>query len=117
MNGDAIEVLRRHQDDSKLGMIAKEALRFVEGAKCKFLQADGPGQSSFAVVRMYEIRRSLKKFKPDAFIGLMESIESLRECDVNVHLSVVETELGVISLWLTRQPDSLLGIVISKFEV
>jgi hypothetical protein len=117
MNSDLIDILRTHQDNPKLGSTAKQALRFVEGATCKFLQTASLGQSSLAVVRMYEIRRSLQKFKPEAFIGLDESIEYLREHNVRVHLGVIETEKGVVSLWLAEKSNVPLGIVIAKFEV
>jgi hypothetical protein len=65
---------------------------------------------------MYEIRRSLKKFQRNAFVGLEESIESLRQRDVNVHLAAIETEKGVISLWLTDESRSPIAVVIAKFE-
>lgn len=116
MNIDPTNILRVHQDDPSLGVIAKQALLFVEGASCKFPQAGGPGQSSLAVVRMYEIRKGLKNFKSNAFVGLEESIKCLRECGVGVHLSVIETEKGIISLWLAEESGLLLGIVIAKFE-
>jgi hypothetical protein len=80
------------------------------------LQSPGPGQSSLAVVRMYEIRKSLRNFRKSAFIGLDESIESLRKRDVNVHLSAIETEKGVVSLWLTDESSPPVAIVIARFE-
>jgi hypothetical protein len=64
---------------------------------------------------MYKIRMSLEKFKTDAFIGLEESIKSLSESEVTVHLSVIETEKGVISVWLEDRPGPPVGIVIAKF--
>lgn len=116
MNINPIEVLRNYQDEPNLGSVAKQALRFLEGAQCKFLQSSGPGQSSISVVRMYEIRKSLEKFRRSAFVGLEESIESLRKRDVNVHLSAIETEKGIISLWITDESSSPVGIVIARFE-
>jgi hypothetical protein len=116
MNISPIDVLRNYRDESKLGSVARQALQFLEGTQCKFLQSSGSGQSSLSVVRMYEIRMSLKKFQRNAFIGLEESIESLRQRDVNVHLSAIETEKGVISLWLTDKSSPPVGVVIAKFE-
>jgi hypothetical protein len=116
MRVDPIDVLRRYENDAELGNVAREALQFVEGSEFKFLQSPGPGQSSRSVVRMYKIRMGLPKFKRDAFIGLEESIKSLSEQEVTVHLSVIETEKGVISLWLADTSGVPAGIVIAKFE-
>ncbi len=116
MNINPIEVLRNHKDEPKLGCVIRQALQFIEGAQCKFLQSSELGQSSLSVVRMYEIRKSLKKFQRDAFIGLEESIESLRQRDMNVHLCAIETEKGVISLWLTDERSPPAGVIIAKFE-
>jgi hypothetical protein len=115
MNVDPINTLRSCQDEPNLGAIAKQALQFIEGAQSRVLQSPGPGESSLAVVRMYEIRKSLKKFQQNAFIGLDESIESLRKRDVKVHLSAIETEKGVVSLWLTDESSPPVGIVIARF--
>jgi len=116
MSIDPVNVLRKHQHDPELGVVAKQALQFLDGAECKFLQSPGPGQSSLAVVRMYEIRKSLKRFQRSAFIGLEESIRSLGERDVNVHLSVIETEKGVVSIWLANESSRPVGIIVAKFE-
>jgi hypothetical protein len=116
MTINPINILRRHQDEPKLGAVAREALAFLEGAQCRFLQSPGPGQSASSVIRMYEIRRSLKKFKESAFLGLQESIDSLREHDVTVHLSAIETEKGIVSLWLQNESSPPVAIVIAKFE-
>ena len=117
MSIDPIHVLRASQGEPRLGSIATQALRFLEDAQCRFLQSPGPGQSSLSVVRMYEIRKSLKGFHQHAFMGLDESIASLSERDVNVHLSVIETEKGLVSLWLTDQSNSPVAIIVAKFEV
>ena len=116
MNIDPINTLRSYRDEPNLGAIARQALQFIEGAQSRVLQSPGPGQSSLAVVRMYEIRKSLRKFQQNAFVGLDESIESLRKRDVNVHLSAIETEKGVVSLWLTDESSPPVGIVIARFE-
>jgi hypothetical protein len=116
MNADPISLLSKYQDEPDLGPVAKEALRFIEGAQCKFLQSPGPGQSSLSVVRMYEIRKALKKFQRSAFIGLEESIESLRRRDIRVHLCAIETEKGAISLWLIDESSPPVGIVVAKFD-
>jgi hypothetical protein len=115
MNVDPIDILRRYENDAKLGNVAREALQFVEGSEFKFLQSLGPGQSSHSVVRMYKIRMGLAKFKRDAFFGLEETIKVLNEQEVTVHLSVIETEKGVISLWLVDSSAPPAGIVIAKF--
>lgn len=117
MSIDPVSILRKHQHEPALGSVAKQAIGFLESAECKFLQSPGPGQSSFDVVRMYEIRMSLKKFRRDAFIGLEESIKSLGERDINVHLAVIETEKGLISIWLADETDSPMGIIITKFDL
>jgi hypothetical protein len=94
MDVDPFDILKRSENDAKLGAIAKEALRFVGEAEYKVLQTPGPGQSSSSVVRMYKVRMGLEKFKRDAFMGLDESIEALSEREVTVHLSVIEMEKG-----------------------
>jgi hypothetical protein len=116
MKVDPINTLRSYQDEPNLGAIAKQALQFIGGAQSRVLQSPGPGQSSLAVVRMYEIRKSQRKFQQSAFIGLDESIKSLRKRDVNVHLSAIETERGVVSLWLTDELSPPVSIVIARFE-
>ncbi len=115
MNVDPIDILRRYEDDAELGGVARAALQFVEASEVRLLQCPGPGQSSGSVVRMYKIRMGLPKFKSDAFIGLEESIKSLGQHEVTVHLSVIETEKGVISLWLGDSSGTPAGIVIAKF--
>ncbi len=114
MDNDLFEILRRSENDAKLGAVAKEALQFVGGAKYKILQTPGPGKTSSSVVRMYKIRMGLEKFKRDAFAGLDETIEALRERERTVHLSVIEMEKGVISVWLADSGQPV-GIVIAKF--
>ncbi|MGB9330140.1 MAG: hypothetical protein WCB10_05170 [Steroidobacteraceae bacterium] len=115
MNVDPIAILRRYENDPKLGAVAREALQFIEGSEFRFQQSPGPGQSSHSIVRMYKIRMHLPKFKRDAFIGLEESIKSLSEHEITVHLSVIETEKGVVSVWLADSSGPPLGIVIAKF--
>ena len=116
MNIDPLEVLRNYRDEPKLGSVASQALHFLEGTQCKFLHSSGRGQSSLWVARMYEIRKSLEKFRRDAFFGLEESIESLRQVDVNVHLWAIETEKGIVSVWLMDESSPPVGVVIAKFE-
>jgi hypothetical protein len=65
---------------------------------------------------MYKIRRSLPKFNHNAFVGLSEAIESVSERDVNVHLAVIETEKGLISLWLASASGVPIAIVTAKYE-
>lgn len=115
MDIDLFDILRLSENDAKLGAVTKEALEFFGGAKYKILQTPGPGQTSSSVVRMYKIRMGLEKFKRDAFIGLDESIEALSEREVMVHLSVIEMEKGVISVWLADSFSPPVGIVIAKF--
>jgi len=57
----------------------------------------------------------LKKFRKDAFIGLEESIEVLSEREVIVQLSVIETDEGVILVWLADIVAAPVGIVIARF--
>ena len=116
MSLDLISVLKKYQDEPKLGSISRQVLQFVEGTQCKFLQSPGPGQSSRSVVRMYEIRKGLNGFHSNAFVGLQESIESLNQRDVTVHLSVIETEKGVVSVWLVDEASPPLAIVLAKFQ-
>ena len=44
MDVDPFDILKRSENDAKLGAIAKEALRFVGEAEYKVLQTPGPGQ-------------------------------------------------------------------------
>jgi len=115
VNVDPIDILKKYENESKLGAVAREALQFVERSEFKFRQSRGPGQSSHSVVRMYKVRMGLEKFKKDAFTGLEESIQSLSEREVTVHLSVIETEKGLISVWLADSSGPPIGIVIAKF--
>jgi len=55
-----------------------------------------------------------EKFKRDVFVGLNESIEALSEREVTVHLSVIETKKGPISLWLADNSNTPVGIVIAR---
>lgn len=51
MEIDLLHILRRSENDAKLGAVAKEALQFVGGAY-KILQTPGPGRASSSVARM-----------------------------------------------------------------
>jgi hypothetical protein len=115
MSTDPIEILKNCQGDPRLGHIAAQALHFLEGIHYRVLNSPGPGQSPHSVVRMYEVRKTLKNFRPNAFVGLQESINSLQHCNGNVHLVAIETEKGFISLWVTENPSSLQGVVIAGF--
>jgi hypothetical protein len=115
MSIDAIGVLRRHQADARLGAIAAQALQFIDGSPYKVLHTPGSGESSLSIVRMWEIRRSLKGFNHSAFVGLEESLACLRERDVAVHLAVIETERGLVSLWVVDEANPPLAIIIAKF--
>jgi hypothetical protein len=115
MSADPIDALKNCQDDPRLGHVATRALQFLEGTHYKLLQTPGPGQPANSVVRMYEVRKTLKNFRPDAFFGLQESIDSLQQCNANVHLAAIETEKGIISLWMTEEPSALYGVVIAEF--
>ena len=116
MNIDPIKILVNSQKELNLGPVATLAIQFIEGARYKILQSPTVGQSSFSVVKMYEIRMSLEKFHKNAFVGLEESIASLRKKDISVHLVAIEAKNGVISLWVKDDLQSLAGLVISKFE-
>jgi hypothetical protein len=117
MNPDPIGILKMYQDDPKLGALAKQALRFVEGDSYTVLQSSGQGQLPRWVASMWEIRMSIPKFKREAFSGLEEAIASLRATDVNVHLSVIETAKGLISVWLADKTHVPVGIIIAKYGV
>jgi hypothetical protein len=114
MSLDAMEFLRRWQDEPTLGPIARQAVRFLDGLEYNVLQSPGAGQSSFSVAKMYEIRKRLKGFKTDAFSGLQESIASLQRQDVKVHLCLIETGKGLISIWFTDESNPPLGIVLAR---
>jgi hypothetical protein len=107
--------LTRYQHDDKLVNVAKEALRFVAGSEINIQQSGGAGQSSFGVVRMYKVRMGLEKFRREAFVGLDESLKVLGECDIVVHLSVIQTKSGVISIWLPDEEGPPVGIIIANF--
>lgn len=115
MNPDPIGILKMYQDDPKLGALAKQALRFVEGDSYTVLQSPGQGQLPRWVASMWEIRMSFPKFKREAFSGLEEAIALLRATDVNVHLSVIETAKGLISVWLADKTHVPVGIIIAKY--
>jgi hypothetical protein len=115
MSFDLINILKAHQSEKKLGAIAKEALKFIDGAVIKSWQSPGVGQSSLSVANMYKIRMKHKTQKPEAFLGLEESISSLTANDLTVHLSVIETSHGVVSVWLLDGQGPPVGIVVGKF--
>jgi hypothetical protein len=56
------------------------------------------------------------KFKSDAFVGLSESLRSLSEHDVTVHLSAIETQKGIVSVWLADERGPPVAIVIARFQ-
>jgi hypothetical protein len=80
-------------------------------------QPSGGGQSSFDIAETYRLRMSLDKFKKENFSGLEESIECLSRDDVTVHLCVVESENGVIALWLTDHSSVPVSVVVIKSKV
>jgi len=115
MNYDLKTHLEAHQNDEKLGAIVRETLEFIKGASVKSWQSPGTGQSSFSVARMYKVRMKQKTYRPEAFIGIEESVSSLSIRDITVHLSVIETDQGVVSVWLTDDQGPPIGIVVGKF--
>jgi hypothetical protein len=115
MDTNILDILKRSQNDPKLGAVISKALQFIGDSEYKILQTPGPGQTSSSVVRMYQIRMGLPKFKREAFIGLDESILRLGEREVTVHLSVVEMEKGLVSVWLTDGSSPPIGVVISEY--
>jgi hypothetical protein len=115
MKIEPFDVLKRAVSDRKLGLIAEEAIRFVGDDHYQARRSSGSGQSSVSIVRMYKVRMGLVNFRASAFVGLDETIETLGQQEVTVHLSVIETERGVISLWLADPLGPPLGIVIAKF--
>jgi hypothetical protein len=68
-----------------------------------------------SVERLYRIRMGLDKFNKDAFIGLDESMDSLGERDVEVHLLAIETERGIVSVWMTDASSPPVGVIIARF--
>jgi hypothetical protein len=113
MSADPIEVLRNRQNDSRLGPIVREALKFLRGAEFVFHQSPRRGQSSLSVARMYSIR--MKRIMKPGIVGLEESIRSLEQREITVCLSVVETEKGLISVWLEKDSAKLIAVVVMKF--
>ncbi len=115
MTIDPTEILRASQNDRKFGHIAQQALEFLQGVDYSVSETLGLGQSSFSVARAYEVRKSLKNFDRAAFVGLEESIASLRSRDLIVRSFLLETAKGVIAIWVADEPPSPVGLMILKF--
>ena len=60
-------------------------------------------------------KKAHKSYRSEAFFGVEESISSLAVKDVIVHLSVIETEQGAVSVWLIDDRSPPAGIVVGKF--
>jgi hypothetical protein len=115
MSDHLLNILAANQNDEKLGTVAKEALEFVKGTTVKSWQSPGTGQSSLSVANIYKIRMKHETYRPEAFLGLEDSISSLAAKDVTVHLSVIETEQGLVSVWLVDDQSPPVGIIVGKF--
>jgi hypothetical protein len=115
MNYDLIKLLEAHRNDEGLGPIINEAIEFARDASVKWWRSPGTGQPSFSVAKTYRTRIGNKKYKKEAFSGMEESILSLAAKDVTVHLSVIETDKGVVSVWLENEHGPPVGIVIGRF--
>ena len=115
MSVDLLNILAASRHNKKLGSVAKEALEFVKGTTVKYWRSPGTGHSSLSIANIYRIRMGLETYRPEAFLGLEDSISSLTAKDVMVHLSVIETEQGVVSIWLVDDQSPPVGIVIGKF--
>jgi hypothetical protein len=114
MNEALIDFLKAHQADRQLGHVVKQALLLIESAPIKSWDSPGDGQSSHSLAKTYQIRMSHKTYSPERFLGLEESISTLKEDDVLVHLSVIETEKNLISIWRTHDSHQLKGLVIGS---
>lgn len=115
MNNDLIDILKTHQSDRALGKVAQKALAFIQGSTAKSWKSPGTGESSLSVANTYKIRIKHKTHQPEAFFGLEESILSLTATEVMVHLSVAETDQGVVSVWLADDRITPVAIVVGKF--
>lgn len=115
MTNELINILKNCATGHGVDQIAKLALKFIESADDKSFHLSGPGQSSLSIAKIYKIRMKHKTFRPEAFEGLEQSIEALDAKDVIVRLAAVETDKGVVSVWLNGD-DEPVGIVVGKYS-
>lgn len=111
-----VELLTRWSSDPEIGPVIKQVLKFLEGSKYKQLQSPGKGQSSLGVARMYDVRQGLSNFKAHAFVGLSEAIKRLKSQDVVVHLCVLETDRGLVSIWVDEKQERPLAVVLAIYQ-
>lgn len=96
--------------------VASQALAFIERARTRHFTRSAETSQSADIARIWEIRRSLPKFKRAAFVGLNESIEALGANDIPVRLSLVETESVLVAVWIDEAKGSPVGIIVLMYE-
>jgi len=117
MSNDLIKILESHQNDQLLGSLAKEAVEFIRGSTIKYSRSSGSGHSSLSIAKIYKLRLKRKTKRPGAVLGLEESISSLSAQDVTVYLSHIETDRGIVAIWLSEDQSNLAAIVLLNFSV
>ena len=111
-----VKLLARWESEPRIGPVINKVLKFLEGLKYTQLQSPAKGQSSRGVARMYEVRQGLSNFKANAFVGLSEAIEILKSQEVVVHLCVLETQRGLVSIWLDETEERPLAVVLALYQ-
>jgi hypothetical protein len=115
MNNSPISVLKDHLSDPTWAALAREALHLIDGSTVKSAHTATQGQPSSEVAETHEVRKKIGYYNKKYVLGLDETIAALRSRETEVRLSVVETDQGIVALWLDNQ-DSPCGITVLKFK-
>ena len=100
--------------DHLLRAIIVEVLEFLKSVT--IMEERGPrgsGQPAKQVSELHAFRRRSNYYKAGAIVGLDETIVSLERMEGNVRLGVIETDHGIVALWLNEQ-GSISGVMIMK---
>jgi hypothetical protein len=114
MQGVLHQLLVSNSKNEKWRDVVAAALRMIAEANTDSeLGPSGAGQSAKEVAELHAFRRSVGYYKPGSAVGLEHAIESLNGMPGRVHLGVIETDRGVISMWLDDQ-NALVGIIVVR---
>lgn len=114
MNIDFIRILEVYSSDPKLGLVVKEALKFIQESQPKSQHLSENVQFSHVLADLHRFRKENGFYREENLQGLDETIISLGQRDVEVRLGTIEMDAGFIALWLTSEENSLVGIFVVR---
>lgn len=113
MTSDLVELLEANVEHPCLASPIGEALMMLRKSNRMSQRLSPNFNSSLIPAAIWRNRHRVGNLRAEAFRGIDETVRSLGAADFEVKLGLIETENGLVAIWLRNQQSQVAGVIVA----